>query len=236
MSDRLIHLVNKGRGEILFVTLGGADGKSAYTLANKLISPEVFAESLLKANTEVMTFKMKGLLDFMTDEDYIAQEDDLKRAAQSIANQEAAKHSSVESALASDNPQSAELDRRLDAVRSSVKKLEEFVVQNLKALPPVKSFYTGHKEDAEPAEKLSADDGLDLPLKPPPLLQPQPRTKEYLAKAVVDKKDFLKTCRDISLLRDIAMFEADEKLKGTARRAAKKAEKVALSASDVQGN
>ena len=55
--------------------------------------------------------------------------------------------------------------------------------------------------------------------------------EKNVKKDAKERRKFLRTCRDISMLRDVALFETDKKLKEFARKQARRAESSAQSAS-----
>lgn len=196
-------LKNIARGETELVSMG-------YILPNRGFSPDCYEESALLANAEVMGLKNKKMVEFVSESEY-----------EKARKAEATKAPTVEDALDEDSPDKGHLVQLVKQARGLLDEIEKFVTASQPKAPAVKAASTSNESPVGP------DDGLDLWWKPPLGLQPQSTTVAYLKKTAKEKREFLKTARDSSILRDIALFETDEKLKIAARKQVKLAEKAA---------
>lgn len=215
MEDKLYRIksLERAKGEIAFVSLD-------FMLAYRGYSPSLYKLSDLQTNAEIMNYMNNGYINFVEESEYqrLRKEEEKARAA--------AHPITVEDALEQDSPARSELEKRLNATKQALAALEALILNQdvlVKSKPTKVSGQTQAQNQAQVAPE-SLDDGLDLPVNAPTGYQPQPKTMEYLRKSQVDKKAFLKTCRDLGILRDVAMFEPDAKLKAKIRKFIKKTE------------
>lgn len=221
MSDKTFRILNKARGEIVFATLNMIVPDKGYSQCS-------YPESSLKVNPEVMDFHSKKLIEFVTEDAY-------EKAIAADKAELAAKSTLVEDALEVDNPTTAEL-RTL--AKNAQRALAALVAEIDRVSTPAseesqKPSKNGGKTGRDDGPVDPTDDGLDLPMNAPVGLKPQARTEDYLKTGAKDRRKFLNTCRDITILRDIALFESDPKLKLVARKSAKAAELMAESATNA---
>lgn len=213
------------KGQTQFVTLN-------MTLGNGSTSDESWDEAVLRANPEIMNFHAKGKIVFVTEAQYAAERKAVAQAAVEAEKLDAALDSDtvtdISDALETDNPSVTEARKLAQDIRSSLNKLEALLSGNTGAKRSQPASKAGKAPQPELSDK---GDGLDLPMSAPPGLKPQAVTEQYLRKTAADKRKYLKECRDIGLLRDIAMHEPDAKMKLVARKAAKGAEQSAEEAS-----
>lgn len=210
------------RGQTQFVTLN-------MTLGNGSTSDESWDEAVLRANPEIMNFHAKGKIVFVTEAQYAAERKAVAQAAVEAEKLDASLDpdtvTDISDALETDNPSVTEARRLAREIQASLSKLEALLSGNTGARR-TQQAPKAQKASAEPTE-AEKNDGLDLPMSAPTGLKPQAQTEQYLRKTPADKRKYLKDCRDIGLLRDIAMHEPDMKIKLVARKAAKTAEKSA---------
>ncbi len=213
------------RGQTQFVTLN-------MTLQDASTSLESWDESVLRSNPEVMNFHSKGKIVFITEAAHAKERKAVDAAAaaaeQLDKNLDPDTVTDISDALETDNPSVTEARKLTRDIATSLQKLEAL----LSGKPAAKrSAPTAASKPAPEPEAKS--DGLDLPMNPPKGLKPSSNTELYLRKNAADKKAYLKECRDIGFLREIALFEPDAKMKMLARKAAKRAESSAEEAKSL---
>jgi hypothetical protein len=219
MSEKTFRILNKARGETVFATLN-------MIIPNKGYSPCAYPESSLKTNPEVMDFHSKKLIELVTEEQY-------EKAIAAEKEELAAKSVHVEDALEVDSPSTAELRNLAKTAQRALADLVAEIERTPSSSDSQKPSKNGGKTDRDDGPADPSDDGLDLLMNAPVGLKPQARTEEYLKTNAKERRKFLNTSRDITILRDIALFESDPKLKLVARKAAKAAEQMAESASNA---
>lgn len=210
-----IHMTGVLKGQTQFVTLN-------VTLGQTEVSRDAWDEAVLKSNPEVVGYLSKKYIELVDEKQYAALE---AKATQEREDALDPSSTTLDDALAIDNPSVGELRRHVKAAQDALARIEAAISGKPlppKAAPPVKA-----------QEKPPEDDGLDLPQSPPKGLKPQVMTEQYLKKGPAEKRKFLKDCRDIGLLRDAALFEPDPKMKIMARKAARMAEKTAQEAAGL---
>lgn len=228
--SNLVRIQNKARGSISFSSLG-------FLLEHKGFSHPM-EETAIKTNSEVNSFLAKGLVAILTEPEYEKMHSARLEEAEAEAN-----NGDVASALELDSPtpvafnrQIDEVQRALDALKNLVDKMdsdddEKPAPKKHSKAPAVFPSSTVTPPTTQPTEK---DEGpSDLPMNPVAGMKPWVSTDKYLALDAKGRKKWIKECRDIGMLRDVAMWESDAKLKIVARKAAMKAERVAEGAAEA---
>lgn len=211
MPEKMLWILNTARGGTELVSLG-------IMLSDKGFSPVPYMESSLTSNVEVNHFKSKGMLKFISDEEHtqmLAQREEAMKPA----------NVTIEDALEAEGPNNLDALRFVSAAQKALAELEKFL-----ATPNKQVAERAAEKTPVISKEAPEGDGLDLPMSAPVGLNPQAMTEQYLKKSGKDRKQFLRDCRDITTLRDIALFESDPKLKLVARKAARAAEMQAESA------
>ena len=212
MTGKMVWILNTARGNTELVSLG-------VMLENKGLSPVAYTEESLASNVEVQHFKSRGMLKFVSEEEHaqlLAQKEESMRPA----------NVTIEDAVEQDHVKNTDALKFVASAQRALAELSSF----LSNTEPQKKREEGKKSAPPTEHRDPKDDGLDLPMSAPAGLNPQAMTSQYLKKSGKDRKQFLHDCRDITTLRDIALFESDPKLKQVARKAAQTAESQAISA------
>ena len=206
-------------------------------------SENTYKLEALESNPEVMAFRGKNFLQFISEEDFVAN----KQAEVTAAAEKAAAIeeddgdvlTAVSKALAEDNPNKATILKCVNGIEhllATLKaELEAKPVPKATAtiVPHIASVSSDQPADAKNVRGMNFEDGLDLPMNAPMGMTPQVTTKNYLLKDTRAKRDFLITCQSSTILRDIALFETDPILKKRARKVAKQAEASAIAAESL---
>jgi hypothetical protein len=245
MAEEIVRIKHTGklRGDIELVTLG-------FFLTDKGYSSKAFKRSELVSNTEIADYETKGAVTLVPEKTYRQELEASEKAAAASAEAEDGEEGSrpspivpptVEDALDESSPRAQQVRQYIDAANTALQRLERLMFgapQQQAGKQPAKeaSKASASAVTGKTASKKAAaaeDDGIGLPQNPPAGLKPQPTTTKYLAKDAKERRKFLRQCRDITMLRDIALFETDAKLKKLARKRVKDATSQAEAASSA---
>ena len=220
--EQLVRIQHTGKvlGDIELVTLN-------IFLPDKGYSMKSYKKSQLETNPEITDYEIKGMIKIVSEDQYkktLVKEEQVKPVAKKAVRGPVAP--TVEDALDDDNPSHERARKLLDTARTALDQLER-VLTNDEVTTPASSKPQTPKKDKDD------DDRLGLIHSAPAGLKPQATTHKYLKKNATGRKRFLRNCRDITMLRDIALFETDMSLKKLARQRAKAAENLAQSAQGV---
>jgi len=248
MNEELVRIKHTGKlkGAIELVTLG-------FFLEDKKYSSKIFKTSELQGNPEIQDYKSRGIVSFVPESKYQEELQAEEKALAAEASDEDGEDTdsqpgrtsspTVEDALDEDNPRAKQARQYIDAAQTALQRLEKVMFgESQKPGKPGKpeKLQKQPKGASVPSQSVSVqdvpgkpakveaakdegDDGIGLPQSPPTGLQPQSTTVRYLKKDDKERRKFLRSCRDITMLRDIALFESNDKLKKLARKRVKEA-------------